>query len=224
MNICIVIPAYNEEKRIGSVLQDLRDVKLPIIVVDDGSTDKTERVLQKIQNPNSKIQMLRHRVNLGKGAAMKTGAEAAFGMGADAVIFMDSDGQHKGQDLGGFIEALEKGKFDIIFGSRNLSYGVPFVRFMGNKFASVFVSLLFGIYVSDLLCGFRAITKKAYQKIKWESTGYAVETEMVIKTAKFRLKHCEVPVQTVYLDSVKGVTILDAFNILFNVIYWRINL
>ncbi len=153
---------------------------------------------------------------------MKTGAEASFQLGADAVVFMDSDGQHKASDLPKFIKALKKNKLDVVFGSRNLSLGVPFVRLLGNKFAARLISLLFGIYVPDLICGYRALTKKAYKKIKWESTGYAVETEMVIKTGKYGLKHCEVPVETVYLDGVKGVTVIDALNILFDVFRWRV--
>lgn len=152
---------------------------------------------------------------------MKTGAEAAFELGAEAVIFMDSDGQHKASDLPEFVKTLKKGKFDIVFGSRDLGEGVPFVRLLGNKFAARLISLLFGIYVSDPICGFRALTKKAYKQIIWESAGYAVETEMVIKTGKYGLKHCEVQVETVYLDSVKGVTVMDALNILFDVFRWR---
>jgi len=219
MKITVVVPAHNEEDRIGEVLKDLKKTKLPVVVVDDGSTDKTYQIAKK-----HKITVLRHQVNLGKGAALKTGCEAAFSMGAEAVILMDSDGQHKTEDLPYFIDALEKDKFDVVFGSRNLSHGVPLVRYMGNKTASVLVSFLFGIYVSDLICGFRGLSKKAFKRLNWESTGYGVETEMAIKTGKYGLKHCEVPVQTIYYDSVKGVTILDAFNILFDVIRWRIKL
>jgi glycosyltransferase involved in cell wall biosynthesis len=219
MNIFIVIPAFNEEKRIGDVIRELNKFKLPIIVVDDGSTDNT---LSECQMSNVKCQILRHKVNLGKGAAMKTGAEASFQLGADAVVFIDSDGQHKSKNLPNFIKALKRDKFDVVFGSRNLSHGVPLVRYLGNKFASLLVSFLFGIYVSDFLCGYRAVTKDAWEKMDLESTGYAIETEMVIKTKKHDLRHCEVPVETVYYDEVKGVTILDAFSILFEVLRWRI--
>lgn len=218
MKIYIVVPAYNEGKRIGKVLKELQSQRLPVIVVDDGSKDNTFKEVLK-----SKYLALRHRINLGKGAAMKTGAMAAFELGADAVIFMDSDGQHKVEDLPNFIKTLNK-KTDIVFGSRNLGLKMPFVRFAGNKVASVFVNILFGIYVSDLVCGFRAITKKAFAKIMWESTGYGVETEMVIRTAKSGLIHCEVPVKTVYYDQYKGVSIMDAFDILFSVLRWRIKL
>lgn len=219
MKIFIVIPAYQEEERIGNVVKNVIKTKFPIIVVDDGSKDNTFRVASKY-----KITTLRHKVNLGKGAAMKTGAEAAFQMGADAIVFIDSDGQHKVKDLPHFIEALEKDKFDVVFGSRNLSHGVPLVRYVGNKFASLLVSLLFGIYVSDLLCGYRGLSKKGFNIIYWESKGYGVETEMVVRTANSGLKHCELPVETVYYDDVKGVTILDAINILFDVFRWRIKL
>lgn len=218
MKIFIVVPAYNEEKRIGKVIEDIKKTKYPIIIVDDGSIDGTYKVAKK-----KRVLVLQHKINLGKGAAMKTGAEAAFKLGADAIVFMDSDGQHKAKDLINFINALNKG-FEIVFGIRSKASEAPKVRFVGNRLASILISLLFGIYISDLLCGFRALTKKAYKKIVWESKGYAVETEMVIRTAKYRLKHCEVPVSTVYLDSVKGVTILDAINILTDVFSWRLRL
>jgi glycosyltransferase involved in cell wall biosynthesis len=152
---------------------------------------------------------------------MKTGADFAFGGGADAVIFMDSDNQHRSEDLPGFIKAFESGKWDAVFGSRNYSYGVPLVRFLGNKFASVVLVALFGIYVSDVLCGFKGLTKKAYQKVRWESTGYGVETEMIVRVGKTKLKFCEVPVQSIYHDKNKGVTILDAVGIMGEIIKWR---
>jgi glycosyltransferase involved in cell wall biosynthesis len=218
-NIFIVIPAYNENKNIGKTLSNLKKEKLPVIVVDDGSKDPIFTDIKGCKH----VQIVRHKVNLGKGAAMKTGCERAFGQGADAVIFMDADGQHVARDIPKFTEALKKG-YDIVLGSRNTGYGIPLVRFLGNKFGAVMISLMFGIYVSDLLCGYRAITKKAYEKIKWESARYGVETEMVIRTAKEDLKYCEVPVSTVYLDAVKGVTLLDAINIFFDVIRWRFTL
>lgn len=217
MKIFIVIPAYNEEKRINLVLQDLKKTGMPIIVVDDGSTDKTFEIAEKCG-----AQVLRHKVNLGKGAALKTGCDAAFLLGAEAIVMMDSDGQHKVEDLPKFIQALESGDYDIVFGTRNYSMGVPLVRYAGNKMASLLVSFLFGIYVSDLLCGYRAFTKKAYAGLGWQSTGYGVETEMVARTGKTGLRCCEVPVETIYYDKFKGVTILDATNILLDVFRWRL--
>ena len=220
MKIFIVIPIYNEEKHIANVLKGLANYHLPIVAVDDGSSDRSG---VKIGESKVKgVELLTHTINLGKGAAMKTGAEYAFSSGADAVIFMDSDGQHLAKDIPGFIDLLKGGKYDVIFGSRNLNLGVPLARYFGNKIASLLIRSLFGIYVSDLICGFRGLTKRGYEQIKWNSDGYAVETEMVIRAAKTKARYCEVPVETVYHDNVKGVTLLDAFGIFFNVLKWRI--
>lgn len=219
MKKAIVIPAFNEGGRIGDVVKGLKGTGLGIVVIDDGSTDDTFHQAKK-----QKVEVLRHRVNLGKGAALNTGCEAAFNLGYEAVIILDSDGQHSLQDLPKFIQALESNKYDVIFGSRNLNMSIPLVRFLGNKFASVLVSVLFGIYISDLVCGFRAFTKRAYSKFKWESRGYGVETEMVIRTGKKRLRYCEVPVQAIYYDKFKGVNVLDAMGILVDVFRWKINL
>jgi glycosyltransferase involved in cell wall biosynthesis len=202
MKTAIVIPVYNEAKHIQKVLKDILRYKLNVIVVDDGSNDNSDEIISKVDG----IVLLVHKINLGKGAAMKTGAKYAFEHGYDAVVFMDSDGQHSPSDLSSFLTKLNSGS-DLIFGSRNLSMGVPLVRYLGNKIASLVVSLLFGIYVSDLLCGYRALTKKAFTKLNWESRGYGVETEMAVLAAVKRIKHTEVPVETIYHDQVKGVTI-----------------
>lgn len=219
MKIALVIPVYNEKEHVSGILKDALKTGFPVYVVDDGSVDESLEKIKNIKRRN--LNVMHHKINLGKGAAMKTGAIAAFEDGADAVVFVDSDRQHKVEDLPKFVKALEKGN-EIVFGTRNLSLGVPLIRYMGNKLASILVVLLFGIYVSDLICGFRAMSKKAFKKMDWESTGYSVETEMVVKTAKLGLKHCEVPVETLYYDKVKGVTILDAFGIFFEVLRWRV--
>jgi glycosyltransferase involved in cell wall biosynthesis len=220
INISVVIPVFNEAERIGKVIRNIGKYNLEMVVVDDGSTDNTIEIILKSEIRNPKLKVLRHKVNLGKGAAMKTGAEFAFKEGADAVVFMDSDGQHDPLDLKKFISELEKGN-SFVIGSRNLSYGVPLIRYLGNKFASLLVAFLFHSYVSDLLCGFRAMTKDTYKRIIWDSAGYAVETEMIVNAAKKGVNITEIQIKTVYLDSVKGVTILDAVNILVDVVFWR---
>lgn len=228
MKIFVVISLFNEEKHIANVLKNLIKYKLPVVVVDDGSTDnsilKINELLCSSSLKSKWVKLLEHQINLGKGAAMKTGAEWAFAHGANAIIFMDSDGQHMATDLPKFINAFKKGECDIIFGSRNLGMGVPLVRYMGNKVASVVTAFLFGSYVSDSLCGFRGLTIKGYKKIKWDSKGYGVEIEMVARVGKRKIKYVEIPVETVYLDEVKGVTLLDAFGILGEVLKWKLTL
>lgn len=220
MKVTAIVPLFNEKRHVATVLKDIKKYKLPIVVVNDGSDDGSENEVNKLKFKN--LTLLNHKVNLGKGAAMKTGAEYAFQKGADAVIFMDSDSQHKASDLPKFIEALSLGKYDVIFGSRNLNMGVPLVRYLGNKIASVITAVLFGSYVSDAICGFRGLTKKGYEKVAWESNGYGVEIEMIARLGKHKVRYTEVPVETVYLDGVKGVTLFDAFGILGEVVKWRL--
>lgn len=223
MKTAVVLPVFNEEKKIKDVLNTLTKIKLPVYLINDGSRDKTLSVIMK-NAPKNNTTLITHKINLGKGSAMRTGAQAAFKEGFEAVIFMDADGQHDTADLEKFVKTLDTGKYDVVLGSRNLHHGVPLVRFLGNKAASVLISVLFGVYVSDILSGFRAITKTGFEKLKLESTGYGIETEMIIKMAKFNLKSTEIPIQTIYHDKNKGVTILDALGILADVFLWKINL
>jgi glycosyltransferase involved in cell wall biosynthesis len=220
MKIAVVLPVFNEEKKISDVLDTLSKIKLPIFLVDDGSTDKTLEIIKN--KTGTKSTLVSHKINLGKGSAMRTGAELAFNRGFEAVIFMDSDGQHSPKDLSKFVEKLKTGKYDIVLGSRNLHHGVPLIRFLGNKSASVLISVLFGIYVSDILSGFRAVTYRGYKKMNIESSGYGIETEIIVKMSKYKLKNCEIPIETIYHDKHKGVTILDSLSILFDVFRWRI--
>ena len=211
----VVIPAFNEASRIRDVISKVKKYTQKIMVVDDGSIDQTSEVAKK-----NGVLVLKHRINLGKGAAMKTGAEAAFDLGVEAVIFLDADGQHDPRHIPEFAKRLEQ--FDIVFGSRNLSYGVPFVRYLGNKIGSVLINQLFRIYRSDMLCGFIGLSMKSYQKIRWDSSRYGVETEIVARTGKNKLKYTEIVIETIYLDKYKGVTLLDAIGILFNIPRWLI--
>lgn len=222
MKVFIVLPIYNEAKRISKVLEDLSKFKLPIVLVDDGSNDSTQKRIKESRHKN--VTVLSHKINLGKGAALKTGCDYTFSKGADYVITMDSDGQHKSSDLNRFLETIKSNKYEVILGSRNMGMGAPLDRFLGNKIASVLVGVMFGIYVSDLLCGFRALSKSAYKKVRWESLGYGVEVEMIIRLNKAKLTHCEVPVETVYYDNYKGVSILDGIAIFGNLFYWKLTL
>ena len=216
MNYFIVIPAYNESTRILKLLESLAPYKDKLIVVDDGSTDDTASIPRKMG-----ITTLSHMINLGKGAALKTGCEYAFNHNADFVIVMDSDGQHNPKEIDSFIKEIEKGS-EIVFGVREFDKEAPLIRKIGNIIASKLVKLIFDISLPDILCGFRAFTKNAYQKIKWSSRGYEVETEMVAKTGLNRLKYSLVTVETIYIDKYKGVSILDSFKILTNLLSWRI--
>lgn len=216
MNIKIVIPVYNEDKKVARVASKAARIhgKENIILVDDGS---------KVPVSLKDYLVIRHLVNLGKGAAMKTGADYAFMTGASHVIFMDGDGQHDPDDSLSFIP-LAKNGVDVVIGVRRFLNTSPKLRMMGNKFAAFYISILFGAKISDLLSGYRLLSKKAYELVKWSSCRYGVETEMAAKIGVFRnnLSYREVEIKTIYHDAYKGVTIIDALNILFETIWWKL--
>ena len=220
MNIWLVIPSYNEGKRLRDTLKYAKKYfpETKTVVVDDGS------IKRETLSPTCNASLIRHQINLGKGAAMITGADYAFSQGAGAVIFMDADRQHNPKELKEFKKYLDKG-YDLVFGSRNYGYRTPLIRFLGNRIASVYINLLFHVYISDILSGYRALTKKAYGLVKWKSVRYGVETEMVARLGKHKhkLSWVEFPIETIYVDKYKGVTIIDAIKILMQSIWWKLS-
>jgi UDP-N-acetylglucosamine---dolichyl-phosphate N-acetylglucosaminyltransferase len=217
MKAYAIIPARNEEKHIAEVIKGALQ-QLPkeqIIVVDDGSNDATGEIAEK-----EKVIVLRHIVNLGKGAALKTGCEYALSKGADAMIAMDSDGQHSPEDMPRLLSALKDR--DIVFTYREFSRKMPFLRNAGNRFIQILSALIFGIRIKDTQCGFRAFTKEAYEKIRWQVSDYSVESEMIARAGKNHLRFAQVPIETKYLDSYKGVTAIDGIRIVMNMIWWKI--
>jgi dolichol-phosphate mannosyltransferase len=217
--IVVVIPAFNEEKYIRKVITKVKKFINPIIVVDDCSTDQTSAIVLSMA-----VHMLRHSINLGKGAAMKTGCEYSFKyLNADAVIFIDGDDQHDPKHLPEFIQKLNAGN-NLVFGIRNFSKEMPIIRIMANKFASTLIKLLFGVYISDIPCGYKAITKQAYKLVKWDTADYGVESEIAARTAKLKLPFDTVQINTTYHDYDRGMTALDVFRITTKLVEWRISL
>lgn len=213
-NTFIVIPAYNEGPRIRSVLLKATKSNHPVIVIDDGSGDSTYKAAQV-----GGAEVFKHNLNLGKGAALKTGCEAAFARGAKAIVVLDADGQHDPKYIKSFVSELNKN--DVVFGKRKLAGKAPFIRFAGNKLGAALIHVLFGIYRQDLLCGYIAFTKDAYSKIQWKSPRYGIESEVVARTGKNKLKYSEIEISTIYIDKHKGVSILDALAIFPSVFKWR---
>ncbi len=211
-----IIPAYKEEKHISKVIKKTKKFCKNIIVVDDGSDDKTHESAEK-----EKVFVLRHIVNLGKGAALKTGAEYAIKKGAEVLIFLDADGQHKPEDIPRFLKALENA--DIVFGSRELNKKMPFVLKFGNWFIYQVNKLLFKINITDTQSGYRAMTVKAYKRIRWKSNNYSVESEMIANAGREKLKYEEIKIHTIYSDNYKGTTVMDGIKIVLNMIWWKIN-
>jgi glycosyltransferase involved in cell wall biosynthesis len=217
IHTAVIIPAYNEVKHIKKVVRKVKKHTNNIIVIDDGSTDGTANELE-----SENIIVLKHLVNLGKGAALTTGIEYAKKLGFKKIILMDSDSQHNADEIVKFVNNLEK--HDLVLGFRKLNFKMTDLRFIGNRVDTLLIELLFGKKITDPICGFRAFNMKIYPQIKWESTGYGVETEIVIRAILNNIKLMEIPVSSIYLDKYKGVSIIDAYKIFFDVLKWRISL
>lgn len=215
----VIMPAYNEGRNIGDVLREIILYTDNIIVIDDGSGDDTYVEARKV---NSNIIVLRHKINLGKGAALKTGCEAALKNGAEILALIDSDGQHLAEDMVKLIDRLIEKKLDIVFGERKFNKNMPFMMKLGNKLLTFLIKIFFNVNLNDTQCGLRAFTSDAYERIKWHEQDYSVETEMIINAGKHNLKYDSVEIQTIYKDSYKGTTIFDGVIILFNLFKWRL--
>lgn len=208
----IIIPAYNEEKHIGTVVRKAKQHGT-VIVVNDGSKDNTSSVAKK-----AGAIVLEHCVNLGKGNALKTGCDYAYRERFKNIVVMDADGQHLPKDIPRFLEALKK--VDIVYGSREHSGTDPLAMRLGNKFFTLFTRVLFGVRVEDTQSGFRAWKRATYKKIRWSSTGYAVESEIIYRAR--HLKYKEITIPRIYLDEVKGTTPLDGIPIALAMIRWKL--
>lgn len=217
-SIWVVIPAHNEAKYIPTVLQKVRKFTKNIVVVDDGSSDETALLAKKFTR-----HVFRHEVNLGKGAALRTGCEYIFDtLDADGVIFFDADDQHDAREIPNFIKALKN--TDFVFGVRKLGTSVPLMRFLGNKLASITLNFLFKAYIPDIPSGYKAMTRNVYKKLKWKSSGYEVEAEIAVLVAKDKIPYKVLEIEAIYHDTEKGMTLLDAIYVALHIIQWRMGL
>ena len=213
-SVWVVIPSYNESKHISDVIKKTKKYTHNIIVVDDGSKDNTYDIAKRLG-----VYVLKNIVNMGKGAALKTGCDFAMKNKADIIIAMDADGQHNPDDIPRILEAInDKG---IVFSYRRFTKQMPFILKIGNIFINKFINLLYGIELKDTQCGFRAFTAESYKKIRWSHSDYSMESEMIANAGKHHLEYTEIPIKTIYSNKYKGTTIIDGFKIVFNMILWR---
>ncbi|MBT3814184.1 glycosyltransferase family 2 protein [Candidatus Woesearchaeota archaeon] len=211
----VVIPAHNEEKHLEQVIDTTKKNCENIIVVDDGSKDKTSEIAKK-----KGVLLLKLKVNLGKGAALKTGCDYAYINGAKKIVVMDADGQHNPNQIPLFLNNLDN--HDIIFGYRQRSKDMPAILRFGNWFINKTVSILYNVSLNDTQSGYRSFTNKTYKKIRWQASDYSMESEMIANTGKHKLRYKQIPIETIYSDNYKGTTVIDGIKIVLKTISWRL--
>lgn len=196
--ICVVIPAYNAESTIEEVVMRTRkiDPQIKIIVVDDGSKDRTAELARKAH-----AEVISHDRNRGKGIALQTGFSKAIANGADAIITLDADLQHAPEEIPKFVQKWLDTDADLIIGTRKHEIGkMPPLRIFTNTVSSLLVSLSAGRTVKDSQSGYRLVSRRLIETIPTQCPGYGVESELVIKAAIRGYRIEAVPIATIYGD------------------------
>lgn len=217
MRVIGVIPAYNEESRIKDVVQACLRYADGLVVVDDGSKHP---MLAECQVPN--ITILRHEINRGQGAALRTGTKAAIRLGADVIIHLDADGQHDPADIPVMLKPVLEERADVVLGSRFMGVdptGMPLIRRWLLKAGRWFNALALGVprTLTDPQSGLRVLTAEAAQKIHFRQDRKAHASEILRCVTRSGLRWVEVPIHVKYTPDTlrKGNRTTDALTIVW---------
>jgi len=203
--ISAIIPAYNEEKTIGKIITNTKKYVDKVIVVDDGSTDKTSEIAIK-----KGAILIKHKRNYGVGRATRDGFKRALSIGSNYIITIDADGQHFPSDIPKFINKLNQG-YDFVIGRRNLSR-YPFIKRIGNFALNIIINFISGTAIPDTESGFRGYNAKKLKKMYLTADRYEICDEIIFEVGRNKLKWTYVPIKSyVY---TKGTNILDGLRIL----------
>ena len=195
-NLLIVLPAYNEASVIGNVLFDIqKEGYSNICLVDDGSSDNTNKVAQKYG-----VKILIHPLNRGAGAATQTGIAYAKNEHFQYAILMDSDGQHVPKDIEILYARMKETGADIIIGNRFFITGndVPKHRIAYNQIANIFTNIFCNKKYADTQSGFRLLNRKAIEMLNLKTRGFGFCSEMIIESEKLNLRIEETPIRVLY--------------------------
>lgn len=216
----VIVPAYNEGSRLGTVLEQLKRSYENVVVVDDGSSDETGIVARR-----AGAVLIRHLINRGQGASLQTGLEFGLLGPYEYFVTFDADGQHRVTDIDRLLMAAREKDVDVVLGSRFLERGaeVPALRMITLKSAVVFTRAVSGLDVTDAHNGLRLLTRKAAGSIELRHDRMAHASELIDQIRIHGLSYVEVPVRISYSEYSrgKGQSNLAALNILFDYLIGR---
>ncbi len=192
---CVIIPTYNNHQTIEKVVTEVLEYTNQVIVVNDGSTDNTGDILNKI----SEVDVVSYPKNKGKGYALKTGFKHAWNNGYEYAITIDSDGQHFASDLPKFVEAIDENPNAIIIGNRNMEQdGIPGKSSFGNRFSNFWFKFETGISMPDTQSGYRLYPLRPLSKIRLFTNKYELEIEVIVRAAWRGVDVTHIPIQVYY--------------------------
>ncbi|MFC1917193.1 glycosyltransferase family 2 protein [Chloroflexota bacterium] len=209
--IIVAMPAYNEEKYIGSIVLQAKKQASKVIVVDDSSTDRTAAIAEL-----AGASVVRHGINKGYGSAIQSIFSAAKKENPDVLVILDADSQHNPDEIPRLVTAISEGA-DLVIGSREMQANtIPGYRRLGQKVLAIMTSIASKEKLSDTESGFRAYSRKAINELKLKETGMAISSEIVSTAAHQGLKIREIPISVSYskdsstLNPIKhGVSVLN---------------
>lgn len=193
---CVVLPAYQEERRIGDVVRSVLPLCRDVVVVDDGSTDATAEEARQ-----AGARVVRHDANKGKGVALNTGFQYAREQGFELLVTMDADGQHDPADIPAFLEAYRRTGAAVLIGNRMDRPGpMPFVRKLTNIYTSWVISRRIGQRVPDTQCGYRLYRCSEIPPFSGDFPRFAAESEILLQFGERGVKIGAVPIRVIYAD------------------------
>ena len=202
--VVVGIPAYNEEDSIAPVILEAQKFADAVMVCDDGSTDLTARIAERLG-----ADVVRHKRNLGYGAAIKSLFERARELEADVLVTLDGDGQHAPVEIPAVLKPINDGLADVVIGSRFVddrrTSEMPMYRKIGAKLITKIVNGSCKSGVTDAQSGFRAYNRRALEQLRIVESGMGASVEILLEAAKHDLKICEVPSSCKY-NNGKGKT------------------
>lgn len=195
MRLSILMPVYDEEARVGAALKKTLEVDYPceveLVVVDDGSRDRTVEIIRRADDP--RLRVVQHAHNRGKGAAIRTAAADATG---DMMVILDADLEYDPRDIPRLLQPVLDGVATVVFGSRSFGghSAFSFWYVMGNKAVTLTANVLFNSYISDLETCFKLMPLDLYRSLDVRSNGFGMEAEVTAKLLRRKHRPYEVPV------------------------------
>ena len=193
MHISLIIPAYNEEKAIAKVVEEAVDYVDEIIIIDDGSKDRTFETAKELCYHFKNIKLIKNKVNLGKVQSLRNGVKESSG---DIIVFTDADFTYPAKHITEIVREIKNGA-DLAIGNRfaGVVKNIPFLNRIGNRIFSLLITYITSVPIEDGQTGLRAFLKKNFEKLDVPAKGLEYETKMTVKAAKLGYTIVEVPIE-----------------------------
>ena len=198
--ICVLIPAYNAQETLGSVLKKIEPLNMDTLIVNDGSSDETKRVASE-----NRAHLLEHPFNLGKGAALQTGFQYILQKDYQVVITLDADGQHDPSEIPSLLKIFQIVKPDILIASRAAEFGkMTFLRRFWNRLGVKAVARLCHSDITDSQSGFRLIRTEVLKAVDLSTSRFETELELLIKACKKGFGVLSIPINVTRVDGTSS--------------------